>query len=120
MFEDKFIGGPLDGVARPVDGQTLEGEPVQDNQTGTRYERAPHLDTATYRAWVPATTEVISKPNPEAVSPNFQVVTKNKQGITLADLRRFLDEAESKGHPAEKRVKVWAKFNGHMREIRAD
>lgn len=91
MFLDRFYGGPLDGEIRDATTATLDGETVAHGDTGQVYRRAPELDSPMERAWR------IEEP-PPLMEP---VRVEAPGGITLGELRAFVEDATRRGWPDE-------------------
>lgn len=114
MFEDKFVGGPLDGERRPSTGDTIDGEPMVHDASGARYERDDNASTTEVSVWryVTAQEAFVQK-----AAAALDVRSKNPDGITLAELEDFVTRARAAGYRDESKLKVWVKVRGHVREM---
>lgn len=114
MFEDKFIGGPLDGERRPSTGDTIDGDPIIHDASGARYERDDKASSSEVSVWRYVTAEEVF--TQKAVSA-LQVRVRNPDGVTLAELEDFVQRARAAGYRDESKLKVWVKMRGHVREM---
>lgn len=108
MFINKFIGGPLDGEERGATPDTVVAQRIMDQATGAVYSRDPEQDTDTARAWVP---------DGEPAGQQRHVASEDRDGITLGELRRFVEIADREGWPHEARLRALAGFRGRLFKI---
>lgn len=108
MFRDRFIGGPLDGEERDAAAETVGTDRVRDRDTGVEYDRAPGYDTEDTRAWV-----ADEQPHGE----QQPVTAEAKRGLTLAELRTFVAQADREGWPDHARPRALAGWRMRLHHL---
>ena len=108
MFQERYIGGPLDGTLRYVELATLDAERSVDRASGASYIRAPHLDTPEVRAWVV---------DEDPAGQQRHIVAEDPKGLTLGEIRGFIALADREGWPDSHRPKALAGFRAKLLKL---
>lgn len=113
MFTDRFHGGPADGETTPTDEDTLDADKLVHKASGTVYVRDTSRDTATERGWTFA-PEMGSRGTPGITET---MMFHRKDGLTLGQLREFIDAAKARGVSDDTPVSGLIRMNGRLKRV---